>query len=314
MKKISFIGGGTLGSTTAYTLGMKGLCDQIVIYDIAHELALHHAMDIGQALCKSGYATITAADSPEDIAGSDVVYIASSFPMAFGDKKYSVYGDFLTQLQETAEILRKYAPDSLIITLSNPVDIINTMLYKLSGKPARHFVGFSINDSVRLDMAIAARLGIEPRTVTSYCIGEHGMTKVPVLSHVKIGDDVRSFSDTEAEEIQNYTKDWWMSFLKLGINRTAGWSSASFSSLYVEQIVGRYTEPLEASVILSGQYGCEDISLGTPAVIDENGVKTIIELDLNEREKGLFRISKDAVKADIDRLIQMWQERENTDA
>ena len=73
MKKVSFIGSGTLGSTTAYTLGMKGLCDEIVLYDIAGNLAEHHSLDIGQAICKSFNTKITAATSPDAIDGSDVV-------------------------------------------------------------------------------------------------------------------------------------------------------------------------------------------------------------------------------------------------
>lgn len=310
MKKITFIGGGgTLGSTTAYTVGQKNIFDEIVLFDIFENLAVHHAMDIGQSLCKNSNVKVTGTSDPSKIKGSDVVYIASSFPMALGEDKYKVYPQFLDQLISTAELLKKYAPNAVVITLSNPVDVINTMLQRLSGKPENQFIGFSINDSVRLDMAVANRLGINPAEVSSFCVGEHGMTKVPVLSNLEVQGKAYSFTDEEAQEIQDYTKEWWMSFLKLGIKRTAGWSSGMFSAMYIDQMTGAYTKPLEASVILNGQYGIKGYCLGTPVKAGWNGVEEIVELPLNEREKALFDISAAAVKKDIDVLMDMLDKR-----
>ena len=308
IKKISIIGGGgTVGSATAFCLGWKSICEEVVLFDKAYKLALHHMSDIGCSICKSSKTRIAATENAADIASSDIVIVAASFPTGEGGA-FSASDELVSALAEIAGVLRDYAQDSVVFTLSNPVDVINTMLWKLSGLRAKQFVGFSLNDSIRLDMAIAEYAGCDPQDVTSYCIGEHGFSKVPVLNCVSIRGVKRSFSDDEAERIQKIAFDHWMEFLRLGINRTAGWSTGVYVEACLEALAEAKDEALECSVILDGEYGYKGLSFGTPVHLCLKGVSKVIELNLNEREKGLLHNSYELVQSRVDELVSRAKE------
>ena len=307
-KKISIIGGGgTVGSSTAFCLSGKDICDEIVIYDVADKLARHHVYDINCSICKTSSTKVVAAETESDIAGSEVVVVGSSLPMGDGGA-YRCSDELLFALAGLGKILRDYAQDAVVITLTNPADVVNTLLWMTSGKPAKQFLGFSINDSVRLDMAVAAYTGVSPQKITSYCVGEHGFTKAPVLSSVMVDGVERSFTDAEAEIIQKDSADRWADFLKLGINRTAGWSTGVYAATCIETIAGVLKEPLECSVILDGEYGYKGMSLGTPVYLCREGVEKIVEMELNEREKGLLQKSYEFVQSRIDELVDRGKE------
>ena len=311
LKKISIIGGGgTVGSTTAFCLGINGICEEIVLYDIAEGLTLHHAYDIGCAICKTSPTRIVPAKSAVDIVGSDVVIVAASFPAASVEAASKVHGQMISALADLSDILKEQAPEAVVLTLSNPVDLINTILWKMTGKPAKQFLGFSLNDSIRLDMAVAEYTGCAPDKVQSFCVGEHGFSKVPVLSSVKIEGTERSFSDEEAEKISEIATGHWMEFLKQGVKRTAGWSTGAYVCLCVDAIAGIHKEPLECSVVLSGEYGYSGISLGTPVYLYKEGVMEIIELDLSEREKALLRKSYDIVHSGVSKVLMSNYKKE----
>lgn len=300
--KVSIIGGGgTVGAATAFWLGSRDICNEIVIYDIADNLARHHEYDISCSICKASTTKVIAAESLSDILNSDIVIVAASFPEGEAGS-YVCSTEFFDQLSEIAGILKEYAPESVILTLSNPVDVINTLLWKLSGKPAKQFIGFSLNDSIRLDIAVAEFIGSSPQKINSYCVGEHGLTKVPVLSSVIADGVIRSFTDAEAEVIYSSAVNRWAEFLKQGVNRTAGWTTGVHVCSYIENIAGIRNEALECSVILNGEYGYERISLGTPVYLCREGAGRIIELELNDREKRLLQKSYELVQSRIDEL------------
>ncbi len=288
MKAFVFGGAGLLGSTSAFLLAKEGLCDEIVLCDLFADKAKNHAMDMSQAVYAVSKTKITAG-TLADMAGSGLVISGFSIPTTnpgawtYDDTKRS-----LPVLRELAEALRTYAPNAVVVSMTNPLDAINYTLWKLSGLPRRQFIGFSFNDSLRMRWGIGNYLGICPQHIRCASMGEHGGQKVQIYSHVEIDGALRPFTEEEVRASDALQKSFWDEFYPLGALRTAGWTSAMGMLEVVEHIAGRRTGYVGCSCVLDGEYGLKDLSIGVPAHLGPGGVEKIEEFDLNERERAGF--------------------------
>lgn len=299
--KVFILGGaGTLGSSAAFHIGQRGLADEIVLCDINEKLLIHHFMDLQQSVCMDG-GTRMRAGSSADMEGSDVVLICAS-PSTDPTDAMSGADRIPGFIRETAGLLKKHAPQALVINLANPLDAINWLLWRESGLNRGQFIGFSLNDAIRLSMAVGEHLGVEPGRVEAYSLGEHGANKVSVLSRVLVDGEARSFDAAARAEILRIRDGWWGGFLAQGIRRTAGWSSAVYASWYIEAALGLRKGPLCCSCALDGEYGLFDVSVGVPAIIGPGGVSEIVELPIDEAEREALAASAGVVRGVITAL------------
>jgi malate/lactate dehydrogenase len=284
--KIAIIGGGgTLGSCTAYTLALKGLADEIVLLDVNRNLALAHFMDITTAVVGIQDTKLRVGDD-EDLNRSDIVIVVAGVPHASVSSPVEMLRANLTLLRDTIRKIETYCPEAIVITATNPVDSVNLGVHLMSNKLSRtKLLGYDLNDSLRFQQAAAMELGKKSTEVEALAMGEHVETLALIFTSVRANKQPVKFSGEARERIKTAVPKMLKSYTELGINRTAGWTSASGISQMVESIVNDSRKVFPCSAVLEGEYGYKGISMGVPVVLGKGGVSRIIELDLSQEEQ-----------------------------
>jgi malate dehydrogenase len=284
--KIAIIGGGgTLGSCTAYTLALKGLADELVLLDINRNLALAHFMDITTAIVGIQNTKIWAG-SDDDLNHSDMVIIVAGIPHPTAPSHLEMLRANLSLMRDIIRKIETYCPEAIVITATNPVDSINLGMFLMSTKLARtKLLGYNLNDSLRFQQTVAKELGKKSTEVEALAMGEHVETLTLIFSSVRVNKQRITLSDEAKERIKMGVPKMLKSYTELGINRTAGWTSASGISQMVESIATDSRKVFPCSAVLEGEYGYKEISMGVPVVLGKKGISSIIELDLSKDEK-----------------------------
>lgn len=300
MKVFVFGGAGLLGSTSAFLLAKEGICDEIVLCDIFKDKAKNHAMDMSQAIYAVSNTKVRSG-TLADLDGSDIVISGFSIPASNpGAWTYEDTKNALPILTELGEHLRMRAPNAVVVSMTNPLDAVNYLLWKISGLPRRQFIGFSFNDSLRMRWGIGNYLNIAPDRIRCASMGEHGGTKVQIYSHVEVDGKNQTFTDEEVRRIDSIQKDFWDEFYPLGSLRTAGWTSAMGMLEIIEHIVGRKKGYVGCSCVLDGEYGLKGLSIGVPAHLSLRGVEKIEEFSLTECERSGFCTAAENIRKAIE--------------
>ena len=288
--KIFIAGGaGTVGSCIAQALAEGALADEIVLYDIDHGLASNHAMDLLESVCLTSAVEVRSG-SMSDLRDSDIVIPVIN--IGSGNDHMKNLGQTAPVLLELVGKVEKAAPEAVVITASNPVDIYNFLFYRNTGLPASRWLGFSYNDTVRFRRVLGSVLNLPPARVGAFTIGEHGPTKVPLFSSVEVDGNRFPVSPEQKSDVLRNMKTWWDVFInQTSDRRTAGWISAFGVAEMVRRIRGMDVSPIPCSCILDGQYGQSGVSLGVPAVLGRQGVAEILELKLEPDEQTAFEAS-----------------------
>ncbi|HUL20819.1 MAG TPA: hypothetical protein VLZ10_05145 [Thermodesulfobacteriota bacterium] len=284
--KIAIIGGGgTLGSCTAYTLALKGLADELVLLDINRQLAMAHLMDITTAIVGTQTTRIRVGND-EDLNQSDIVIVVAGIPHQPGLSHLDMLRANLPLMRDTIRKIDTYCPEAIVITATNPADSINLALSLMSTKIARtKLLGYDLNDSLRFQQAVAKELAKKSTEVEALALGEHAGVLALIFSSVRVNKRPIALSDEAKERLKLDVPQMLKSYVELGINRTAGWTSASGISQMVESIATDSRGVFPCSAVLEGEYGYKGISMGVPVILGKQGIGRIIELDLSQDEK-----------------------------
>jgi len=284
--KIAIIGGGgTLGSCTAYTLALKGLSDELVLLDVNRNLALAHFMDITTAIVGIQNTKIRVGHD-EDLNHSDIVIVVAGIPHASVSSHLEMLRANLSFMQDIIRKIETCCPEAIVITATNPVDSVNLGMFLLSTKLSRtQLLGYDLNDSLRFQQVVAMELGRNSTEVEALAMGEHVETLALIFSSVRVNKQPVTLSGEAKKRIKTEVPKMLRSYTELGINRTAGWTSASGISQMVESIATDSGKVLPCSAVLEGEYGYKGISMGVPVVLGKKGIGRIIELDLSQDEQ-----------------------------
>ena len=284
--KIAIIGGGgTLGSCTAYTLALKGLADELVLLDVNRNLALAHFMDITTAIVGIQNTKIWAG-SDDDLNHSDIVIVVAGIPHQSAPSHLEMLRANLSFMRDIIRKIETYCPEAIVITATNPVDSINLSMFLMSTKLVRtKLLGYNLNDSLRFQQMVAKELGKKSTEVEALALGEHVETLALIFSSVRVNKQPITIPDEAKERLKLEVPKMLKSYTELGINRTAGWTSASGISQMVESIATDSRKVIPCSAVLEGEYGCKEISMGVPVVLGKQGISRILELDLSQDEK-----------------------------
>src|SRR4030042_6169797 len=284
--KIAIIGGGgTLGSCTAYTLALKGLSDELVLLDVNRNLALAHFMDITTAIVGIQNTKIRVGHD-EDLNHSDIVIVVAGIPHASVSSHLEMLRANLSFMQDIIRKIETCRPEAIVITATNPVDSVNLGMFLLSTKLSRtQLLGYDLNDSLRFQQAVAMESGRNSTEVEALALGEHVETLALIFSSARVNKQPVTLSGEAKERIKTEVPKMLKSYTELGINRTAGWTSASGISQMVESIATDSRKVIPCSAVLEGEYGCKEISMGVPVVLGKQGISRILELDLSQDEK-----------------------------
>lgn len=305
-KKVTIIGVGNVGSTLAYTLAHKGICSKIVLKDIRENIVKAMALDISQsANAAKSHTIVTAAKDGSDLKGSDLVVITAGIPRKPGMSRDDLLLTNAKIMSSVIEDIKIYAPNSIIIVVSNPLDAMVYTALKTSGFNRNQVIGMAgILDSARMSHFILEKLGYGAGQIESSVMGGHGDTMVPLPNFCTVAGVQISelLNEEDINEIVEKTKNGGLQIVKLLETGSAYYAPAHATSLMVEAILHNKKKIYPCSVMLEGEYGYENIVGGVPVMLGSKGVEKIIELNLDENQKSLFDNSITSVKELVDTL------------
>jgi len=302
--KVGVVGTGFVGSTFAYAMVLRGLASDIVLIDRDRDKAEGEAMDLNHAVPFARPVRIRSGGY-EDLEGADVVCIAAGVGQRPGEDRLSLLKRNVTVLEDVVAGIVRYCPDTVILVATNPVDILSYAAWKLSGFPSSRVIGSgTILDTARLRFMLSRHYGVDPRSVHAYIIGEHGDSEVPVWSLANIAG-IR-LEDCEGYDVEAHRRI----FVEVRdaayeiISRKGATFYAVAAGLVriVESILRNQHSVLSVSNLVPGYYGIEDVYLSLPASIGENGVESIFELPLNEKEEAELVKSANTLKDVLEQL------------
>lgn len=299
--KITIVGAGAVGATTADNIVRRELAEEVVLLDIKDGFAEGKAQDMSQTAALLGFdTTITGVTNDySKTAGSSVAVITSGIPRKPGMTREELIGTNANIVKEVAENLLKYSPDIILVVVSNPMDTMTYLALKATGLPKHRIIGMGGTlDSARFRYQLSKKLGASPADLNAIVIGGHGdTTMIPLIKHATWNSiPVTQFlSDAEQDEIVKATMVGGATLTKL-IGTSAWYAPGAASAAVVESIVRDQKKLFTASVYLEGEYGFSDINLGVPIIIGKNGVEKILPMTLNEVDQALLNESADAVR------------------
>ena len=305
MRKISLIGAGQIGGTLAHLIGVKELVDELVLFDVASGIAKGKALDISQSSSVDGFnVKFLGTDNYKDIKDSDVVIITAGVPRKPGMSRDDLLGINLKIIKQVAEGVKQNSPNSFVICITNPLDVMVMAFQKFSGLPTNKVVGMAgILDSSRFKLFLSLELNVPVKEIEAMVMGGHGDTMVPLPRFTKVSgkpllDLVKEgkISKEKLENINQRTRDGGAEIVKYLEKGSAFYAPAASGVQMAEAYLNDTKKILPCAVFLNGQYGFKDVYAGVLVVIGKNGVEKINEIDLDEKEKKEFSNSVEAVK------------------
>jgi malate/lactate dehydrogenase len=294
--KISIIGTGWVGSTAAYTIATQGLAEELVLTDVASNIATAHSIDIGEAAAVCKKDTRIVAGSYADMAGSDIVIVTASAPMQARQpgspppsgqpSRRLGLGRNILLISEIGKAIEAFCPEAIVITTSNPVEALSYTSYLASsGRERKRFIGYTINDTTRFRVWISEALRVFPSDVDIFALGEHGDSQVPVFSRLLVGGKPTTLPEALIADLRKKPVEYLKNWGSLKSGRSSGWLSGAGLATYVRAIRENTKQVLPCSAILKGEYGFEGFSIGVPAIIGRDGIHEILQWDLNADER-----------------------------
>ena len=301
-KKISVIGSGFTGATTAFLLAQKELGD-VVLVDIPQmeNPAKGKALDMTEASPVQGFdARVSGTSNYEDTRDSDLVIITAGIARKPGMSRDDLVQTNQKVMKAVTTDIVKYSPDTTIIVLTNPVDAMTYTVFQASGFSKERVIGQSgVLDSARFRTFVAEELNVSVKDVTGFVLGGHGDDMVPLVRYSYAGGIPLEtlISKEKLDEIVARTRKGGAEIVNLLGNGSAYYAPAASLVEMAEAIIKDQRRILPSIAYLEGEYGLDGIYLGVPTILGAGGIEKIIEIDLNEEEKGLLNRSADSVKA-----------------
>jgi malate dehydrogenase len=313
-KKIAIIGGGQIGGVLAQLCAQRELGD-VVLFDIVEGMPQGKCLDIAEASPIDGFdISLKGTNKYEDIAGSDIIIVTAGLPRKPGMSRDDLIEVNSKIMSQVAEGIKKFAPNSILIIISNPLDAMVTLCQKITGFPYKRVIGQAgVLDSARFAAFIAWELGVSVRDVTAMTLGGHGDDMVPLIRYASVKGIpvmellVRKYGNpAKAKEVMdamvNRTRKAGGEVVALLKTGSAFYSPASSSIAMVESILKDQKRVLPSCVYLNGEFGVKGYFVGVPTVLGAEGVERIIEFSLNAEEQAMMDKSVAAVKGLVDTL------------
>ena len=305
-KKVAVIGAGNVGATCAFVLAERKV-GEVVLLDIYEGFAKGKALDMSQGGRVLNYdGRVTGTKNYEDIANSDVVVVTSGFPRQPGMTREDLIGKNADIVSQVGEGIRRHAPNSIVVMVTNPLDLMTYHMQKVTGFEHNRVVGQAgILDSARMTHFIAQAVGCSNEDVQAMVLGGHGDTMVPLPRYTTVNGIPVSqlLSNEEVEAICQRTASGGGEIVKLLEKGSAFYAPGSAAAIMAESILDDRKRVLPCSTYLSGEYGMDDIYIGVPVVLGKNGVERIIELELAENELDSLQGSGSFYKEQLSEIL-----------
>ena len=308
--KISIIGAGYVGSTIAYTLMFGGLVSNIVLVDKNQDKALGEVMDLKHGIPFVSPISIINGNY-KDCEGSDIVIITAGANQKVGETRIDLINKNVSIFNDIISELTKYVKDAILLVVTNPVDILTFVTYKLSKFPRHKVIGSgTLLDTARFKYLLGQELEIDTRNIHGYILGEHGDSEFATWSTASVaGNHIdlycnkcksKIISQEEKNKIFNDVKN---SAYEI-INRKGAtyYAVALAVRRIIEAIVRDEKSILTISSVLNGEYGISDVALSLPTILDKNGLVTTFPIPLSDEENDMLLNSANTLKAIIEKI------------
>ncbi|WP_148703580.1 malate dehydrogenase [Nitrosopumilus piranensis] len=299
---ISIVGSGRVGASTAFLCVSNGL-DDVLLVNRSKEKALGEALDIASAIPAHSKFSIRGTDDYSELVGSDIVVITASVEVYTKDRTENMDLQ-VKMIKDIANKIKQYCPSAIVLIVSNPLDVLTYFFQKQSGFSRFRVIGIASSlDTSRFRYYISETLSVPQSSISNALVlGEHGDSMVPVFSGVSVGGNplfsMIDRRDTITENVRNY----WKTLRNFKSRSQFGIAKNTFD--VIDAILGKKEIALPASVVLEGEYGENDVAMGVPVKINQNGVSEIQKVKLDDTESSSLKKSSEIIRNYIKSIHQ----------
>jgi len=304
-KKVTVVGAGFVGATCARRIIEKDLAD-VVLIDIVEGLPQGRALDLMESAPVEGYAAqIIGTNDYKDTKNSDVVVITAGIARKPGMSRDDLLQTNAKIIKDVVTKIIAQSPDAILVMVTNPLDVISYLAYKVSGLPSHKVIGMAgVLDSARYRYFIAEALNVTPSLVNAFVLGGHGDSMVPLPRYSTVNGIPITLllSKKRIDLINERTKNGGAEIVSLLKTGSAYYAPSASVVEMVKSILLNENKILPCCVLCNGEYGLKDIYCGVPVRLSQKGVEEIVKIDLTKDELASLKKSSDAVKENIKKL------------
>ena len=300
VNKITVVGAGNVGATTAQRIAEKTLARTVVMVDVAEGIPQGKALDQWESAPVEGFDTrVIGSNGYAESAGSDIVVITAGIARKPGMSRDDLLNINAGIVKSVGEEIKKSSPNAIVIVVSNPLDIMCYVAMKATGFPRERVIGMAgVLDTARYRSFIAEALDVSVRDIQAMVLGGHGDTMVPLISYTSVsGIPVTQLMPREQlDAIVQRARDGGAEIVKYLKTGSAYYAPSSGAVEMVEAIVHDRKRILPCAAWLQGEYGMTDLFLGVPCKLGRNGLEQVLEIELTADERAALGKSADAVR------------------
>ncbi|KRK34797.1 L-lactate dehydrogenase [Levilactobacillus parabrevis] len=300
-QKVVLVGDGAVGSSYAYSMMNQGLAEEFVIVDVIKDRTEGDALDLEDAQVFTAPKKVYSGDY-SDCADADIVVITAGAPQKPGETRLDLVNKNLKILSSIVKPVVDSGFDGIFVVAANPVDILTYATWKFSGFPKEKVIGSGTSlDTARLRVALAKKFNVDPRNVDAYIMGEHGDSEFAAYDEATIGSKPlkaiakeQGVTDDDLAKIEDDTRN--KAYEIINKKGATFYGVATCLMRITKAILRDENAVLPIGAALNGEYGLDDIFIGTPAIINGSGLAGVVEVPLSDKEKDLMAKSAATLK------------------
>ncbi len=297
--KVAVIGAGRVGITAAFTMYLKNTAQEIMLFGRDKEKLIGEQLDFMDSLSFLGNTHITVGNEMSDLVGSDIIVFTAGAAQEPGETRLDLVKKNTAILEEMIPHIIEHAPGSIILMVANPVDILTYKALTLSNfTRGRVFGSGTTLDTARFRFHLSETLGVNPKSVHAYVLGEHGDSSFPTLSSANVGGQLiatmKDFSHDKAFEAYKKARD--AAYKIIAAKGATYYAIGVVINQLVHVILADEGRVYPLSVRLEGEYGQSGVCLSVPCVLGRNGIERVIEIPLSDEEKLKMELSVETLK------------------
>jgi len=294
---ISIVGCGRVGASIGFLCVSNGL-DDVLFVNRDKKKAIGEALDIASAIPANSKFTVRGTDEYSQISGSEIVVIAASVGVYMKDRTENIVLQ-VKMIKEIAQKIKQYCPSAIVLIISNPLDVLTYFFQKVSTIPRFKVIGIASSlDTSRFRYLLSEKLSVPQSSISNAIVlGEHGDSMVPVFSAVTVGGNPLFSMIDSRDAITDDVRNYWKKLRNFKSRSQFGIAKNTFD--VIDSILHKKEIIIPASVVLEGEYGENDVAMGVPVRIDQNGVSEIQKMKLDDTESSSLKKSSEKIRNHI---------------